>query len=292
MLDYFAANAWNPGAKTTDELLTEFCKNRYGKQSDAFNTIWSEVLPIAQMLGWGGNFWSQANRMLSGSTPLSDAAIWRNASKDQLPRLAQAPEIYEQLSKIEWSDPFVKRDSIDLARTTTDRLLTCARVTLLTAMHDWKDGKISTEQARDKVQSFERLVLSMRDILALHEDYSMYETLVQLNAAEKIQNPDFDRVLLDNASCGYCQSHQYELMNYWYLPSLTALTDWCAQRLDKDDKSDFAFPESIRKAKNDAYQKTLNSKLADMRPTLERTPENYRRTMEQAAAAARLLFGK
>ena len=285
LLNYFTANSWKPG-KTTDELLTEFCRDRYGDQSDKLLTIWRDVLPISQMLDWSGNFWSQAFSSMNGKVKPQDANVWRTSSQNQIPRLQAAPQIFTRLAEVEWSTPFVYRDSIDLARTTLDRMLTCARVTLFAAMNDWREGKISTEQARVKVNAFYELAEAMRDTLALHSDYSICETVEGMNAVEPIVNPDFDRVILDNASCEYCQSHQYELMQTWYLPCIKTVCDWATDRLDRDDKSAFTYPDSFKKVVTEKKAELLATPLKDQRPTLERTQENFKAAMLRAAKAA------
>ncbi len=290
LLHYFTENAWNPGRKTLDELLADFCVDRYGKQAKEMNVVWEKVLPISQMLGWGGNFWTQTADMLRDPGRIVKPEIWRNARKNQAPKLKEVPEIFTLLAEIDWSSPFIRRDTLDLARTAADRSLTFARVSLVYAMHEWREGRLSTEEVRIKLRAYQNLLCAFRDVLALHEDYSICETLEKMNAAEPIQNPDFDRVLLDNASCGYCQSHQYELMERWYLPSLNVFLKWCDDRLAAEDRSEFTPPEEFPKVLKETHEKLLNTKLAQMRPTLPRTPENYRRTMKNAADAARLLF--
>lgn len=290
MLHYFTENAWNPGQKSTEELLADFCTDRYGNQAQKMNAVWKKVLPISQMLDWGGNFWTQAARMLNEPTRLAKPEIWRVATENQAPKLKNAPEIFAALAEIDCSSPFVKRDVIDLARTTADRLLTFARVSLVHAMHEWKNERLSTDEVRVNLDAYEKLLCAMRNLLALHEDYSIYETLEKMNAVEPIQNPDFDRVLLDNASCGYCQSHQYELMEFWYLPSLKVFLKWCDDRLVRNDRSEFVPSAELPKVLKETHEKVLNAKLVEMRPTLPRTQENYRRTMLSAANAAQLLF--
>ena len=285
MLNFFTANSWKPG-KTTDELLTEFCRDRYGAQADEMLPIWRDVLPISQMLNWVGNFWSQTFNTMNGKVKPQDASVWRNASRDQIPRLQNAPQVFTRLAEVEWKTPFVHRDSIDLARTTLDRMLTCARVTLFAAMNDWRQGKITTEQARAKVNAYYELAEAMRDTLALHSDYSIYETVEGMNAVEPIVNPDFDRVILDNASCTYCQSHQYELMQTWYMPCINTVCDWANDRLDRDDKSVFTYPDSFKKVVTEKKAELLATPLKDQRPTLERTQENFKAVMLRAAKAA------
>ncbi|MBQ2821208.1 MAG: hypothetical protein IJF17_06445, partial [Thermoguttaceae bacterium] len=114
--------------------------------------------------------------------------------------------------------------------------------------------------------------------------------LEKLKAVEPIRNPDFDRVLLDNSSCSYCQSHQYELMEYWYLPSIRTMLDWGEDRLAREDRSKITPPTQFPKVLKETREKVLGTKLIEMRPVLPRTPENYRKAMLKAAEAAKSLL--
>ncbi|MDO4571365.1 MAG: hypothetical protein Q4D38_13345 [Planctomycetia bacterium] len=130
---------------------------------------------------------------------------------------SNAEEIFRALSQIHWNDPFLRRDTIDLARTT----------------------------ATKKADAFIALAEGMRDILALHEDYSLYETWERCNAIEPIQNPNFGWVLLDNASCHYCRSHQYELMDRWYLPVVREIAGSVKEYVSGERKDTFARPKDF-----------------------------------------------
>ena len=98
---------------------------------------------------------------------------------------------------------------------------------------------------------------------------------------EKIRNPDFEHVLYDNASCGYCRSHQYEVARHWAVPAMTDLANMLAERAAAGDKS------PIPPLNQDRYRvRSLHRPLAEMRPTLPRTPENWRRVMGELEASA------
>ncbi len=290
MLHYFTQNAWKPGVKSIEEHLADFCADRYGNQAQEMNAVWEKVLPVSQMLNWSLNFWSQTAKMMNTPERITTPGMWRSAFENQKPKLAEAPEIFRLLAEIDWSDPFIRRDTIDLARTTADRMLTFARVSVVYSMHEWREGRLSADEVRAKIAAYRELLGAMRDMLALHEDYSMWETLEKLNTVEPIRNPDFDRVLLDNASCNYCQSHQYELMAYWYLPSIQTLLSWSEDRLARGDRSAFTPPAQFPKVLKETREKVLGTKLREMRPTLPRTPETYRQTMQKASAASAALL--
>ena len=174
---------------------------------------------------------------------------------------------------------------MDLARTAADRLISAARIKLLATYHSWKGGARSCATAADVKAmgvAYVSLGRAFADLLALHTDYSLYESYLRLDAVEKIRNPDFEHVLYDNASCGYCRSHQYEVARWWAVPAMTDLANMLAERAAAGDKS------PIPPLNQDRYrERSLHRPLAEMRPALPRTPESWRRVMRDLETAAR-----
>ncbi|MDD3587472.1 MAG: alpha-N-acetylglucosaminidase TIM-barrel domain-containing protein [Thermoguttaceae bacterium] len=287
MLDYFADNAWQPGKVTTDELLAQFCKDRYNSQSDAFYSVWKDVRKPSQLLSAGGNFWSI---FVKSRVPWNATETWTNAYREQQPILQVAPSIFERLAKMEWSDDFARRDSIDLARTMADRILTCARFRVFNDMNLWRTGKLDAAHAVATIDAFEKITEAMTNLLALHDDYSLHKTLVRMNKVEPIRNPDFDKVLIDNASNGYCMSHQYELMAYWYKPTFDSVATWAKETLKSNNKNDFVKARTQMIAKRIALlKKTQTTSLANMAPNAPQTHEAYVELMKQLAQASRVI---
>ena len=175
----------------------------------------------------------------------------------------------------------MRRDAIDLARTAADRLISAARVKLLATYHDWKAGTASPASVKAAADAYVALGRAFADLLALHTDYSLYESYQRLDAVEKIRNPDFEHVLYDNASCGYCRSHQYEVAQYWAVPAMTDLAAMIVERVAAGDKS------PIPLLNQDRYRvRSLHRPLAEMRPTLPRTSDSWRRVLRDLSAAA------
>ena len=120
----------------------------------------------------------------------------------------------------------------------------------------------------------------MADTLALHTDYSLWESCLRLDAVEKVQNPDFTKTLFDNASCGYCRSHQYELARHWYAARMRKEADRLEKAVAANDRKAALFdePEAERQA-------LMERPLESLRPVLPRTASQYRATMLAIAAA-------
>lgn len=287
MLDYFTNNAWKPGEATPDELLTEFCRDRYGRQSEAFLSLWRDVMKPSQLLTAAWNFWSVFTQ---DKTAWDDAASWESEFERQRPILEVAPSMFERLAQIEWSDEFARRDSVDLARTLADRLLTLVRIRVLRDVNRWRSGALKPERAAASIDAFERLAESMTELLALHEDYSMNDTFRRTNEIEPIRNPDFGRVLIDNATNGYCMSHQYESAAHWYLPTFRLMARLERERLASDRKDGFAEErEKVVQERGALRKKMLETPLPEMAPRSTRTHSAFVETMTKMADAARTI---
>ena len=207
--------------------------------------------------------------------------------------------IFKALAEIPWSDDFLKRDTIDLARMTLDRTIVHGLSLLRRDFNEWKKGQRAGDDLPGRAARLAALVEKMADVLELHTDYSLWESFLRLDAIEKVRNPDFPRTLLDNASNGYCRSHQYELARYWYEPRAKAMATQVAKAVATNSRKAVLFPSAsgqVFKASADDLdclelagspekerQALLACPLQSMRPTLPRTEARYRATMHALA---------
>ena len=276
LLRYFTANAWRPG-QTHTALLPAFCRDRYGEDAAKFESVWRKVIPVSQMLGWQMNWGAD---LVDGSR---DYLTGRDLAKDAA-LTASVPGILAELAAIEPKDAFQRRDVIDLARTAADRALVVTRHRMMNAFDAWTDGKASAADARRLAQSYRRLVGAATDLLALHTDYSMCETLERMAQAAPGVAPNFDRVLLDNAANSYCRSHQCEIAAGWYRPYANDLTDEILRRLAADEKTKIE-KTFVRDALWGRYKRLVADGIGKYRPSLPRTAAEYRRVLGEARAA-------
>ncbi len=277
LLRYFTANAWKPG-QTHDALLPQFCRDRYGEDAAAFESAWRRTIPISNMQGWGGNWGSDLIYFGDGRG--------REETKFNADRsaLESAPGILADLAAIDPKDDFARRDMMDLARTVIDRRLIADRHSLLVLFDSWCAGKADAAPVKRAAESYLKLVRAATDLLALHTDYSLCESLDRLAAVRRIEAPDFDRVLLDNASCDYCRSHQYEIAAGWYLPFAEDVVAEFKRKLEAGDRTAIGRP--FLDAARTARKRELDEKrIFAFRPTLPRTAAEFRRVMHDAASA-------
>ena len=287
----FTDNAWRFTDTTTDAMIDAFCADRYGKQAKALAAIWKKVVPLSTKCAgkqgrWRANYADLVVNSLGRDWPLENADDGDSATVG-LEKFAAAPEIFRKLADVEWKDAFVRRDTIDLARTVADRLILELACEAQTAYLSWRDKKGATPaEALAKADLAIAFVELMKDVLALHSDFSLNETLAATDAIEEIRLPNFDEVLVQNSVNDYCASHQYEPAAYLYPRQYAAWRAEMARRFA--DASPGAKMTGVDVAA--LLKKFWKKPLTEMRPTLLRTPENYRRTMLALAKAADGLF--
>ena len=277
-LRYFTANAWRADRSDVDALLSGFCRDRYGSQAGDFEPIWRAVLPVStKNAGWGSNY----GKFIFNSLARANAAFRDARGGGELCGCENVPSAMRALAKVDVSDEFARRDAFDLARTAGDRLVMAFTKRLLREARAVADGAGSPALLKEDASLFVRLVAGMGDILELHTDYSLWESLERLNSVRKVENPDFGRVLFDNAVNNYCASHQYEAARYVYLPMARRFADWIRSFADLGGREPYPYDET-----RPELSAALARPLESMKPTAARTPENIRAAFNEFAALA------
>ena len=277
--EYFSKNVWSPKYKI-DELIPGFCRDRYGAAlAPEMEPIYRMMLPISMGHGYGSLF---ANVLPTLPRTLEKERSfrcfpWRRCLND-------APAVFRALADVEWADSRTRRDTIDIARTVADRFVYALISKLRVSLQAWRRGADNAADVKKYLAATRAMVDAFADTLALHTDYSLWESFVRLDAVENVRNRDFPQVLLDNAINDYCRGYQYEAAQYWYRPVAKDVETAVAALLDSGDrKASLAIPRTDYRAW------MLGTPLKEMAPTLERTPANYRRTMLRLAEAAEVV---
>ncbi len=273
-LRFFTANAWSHKALLHGEVLDEFCASRYGANADAMKKAWKAVLPAARLRDWEKNY-SYAALGVGGDVALKETAeriaLWKKPAEEAL-------SAFGLLAEVPWRDPFVQRDSIDIVRMAMDRLIALRIWEFGLDFTLWRKGRREGGDLPGKARRLAALCDKMADFLAMHTDYSLWESYKRLDAVEKIANPDFPKTLFENASCPYCRSHQYELARHWYARHVAAVAENVARLVAAGDRATMAVVDAEKE------RRTLKAKpLESLRPALARTEENFRQLLRDAA---------
>ena len=277
-LRYFTANAWSETPVPHGKVLDELCASRYGEHAALMKAAWQAAIPSSYLRAWGSNY----GRFMVGLG--FDAKPAPGNVKKWSGPVKEAEAVFGLLARVSWQDEFIKRDSIDIARMVLDRVIALRTMELCGEIAAWRKGEAtaSGQQQDDLVaraNTIAALCDKMADLLALHTDYSMWETFQRLDAVEKIQNPDFSKTLFENASCPYCRSHQYELARHWYAVRARQMAERLAKAVADGDRA-----AKFGGAAGESEQMRLALKakpLESLKPTLPRTEANFRKVLRE-----------
>ena len=220
--EYLARNAWESETLSVEEAVDRYCQDRYSvKDRAGMTAVWHDFMPIVEMRSWSMQdgqsghdlfpfiFWCAPFRAISAGEEeqLRLCAQYR----------AQAVRILKALAEQDTSDPMLYRDCCDIARTVIGRFL---NGTILRAEQLYAQG-CDPAPAMDAALNLNH---ALADLLSLHEDYSLYETLQGLRTVTDT-NPDFEQTLKQNAENSYCRGYIYENARYLYIPEMELLFD-------------------------------------------------------------------
>ena len=280
LIEYFTRNSWCAKDTDIDKLIDVFCKDRYGKAAESMAAIWKKVVPVSCLRNWGGTYGG-----LLAQNDIVDPTCWSMPKTEaELSKWECAvnglDDVFRDLANIDWEGDFIRRDTVDLARTALDRMITYKIFSMIRDVALWREGKRESSDFVHRANELARLSDKMADVLSLDTDYSLWESYCRLDEVEKIKNPEFTKVLFDNASCKYCRSHQYELAKHWYAVRAKEFAKRVEDMVASGDrKVDLSLQESEVQRK-----KLMEIPLNTLAPTLPRTPENYRKIMTQLAS--------
>jgi hypothetical protein len=304
LLEYLAANSWEPKEWESDQAVARYCRTRYPEELDApMQAVWKDFLVTSQTVHWShsGTRWLSFGepqyRLLDGSqfttlTPERLAGLGTEYARLR-PSLEPAPRVLDRLSAMssQWhEDPFWRRDAVDMARTVANRALLTALMRGSLEMEAWRSGEGDASRVRKLAELSRELMDSLADVLALSDEFSMAATLERLKRAEPlggiepVVNPHSEQTLKSNAENDYCRSHHYELVCYVYRPELDAFWRWVLGRIESGDKSPWRRPAEFTpqaKVIEDEFYATPLAKMAPQGPPCaEDLPKAFRRLRE------------
>lgn len=274
ILEYLSANAWSPLEKNIQQLIQDFCRNRYGRLANQMNDCWQQMLPLIETRDWSNiartQYWIKDTTNCAKGLVADDAAyrsFYESNRIEFLPILENAVCAVEGLARLEsFDDEFILRDTIDLTRTAIGPML------------NMLFGKAVLERDSIDLSGIEKVYLglwhNLAELLSLNNDFSMYHTLQELKKTAPT-NPDFEITLKHNICNSYCKQAAYELIVGLKLQEAEDVFNWLKtpdRKLD-DLKNTQCYNEVF-----------YHTSLADLQPAY--IPDT-RQVMEQCAALLR-----
>ena len=286
ILEFFTKNAWRPDALTPEALLPAFCRDRYQAAAEPMLAAWQAALPLIKLHAeLPPDFRNLASFAQREVTPRRAETLRAQGAGPAL-QMKAAPALCRTLSELPFGtgSAFVDRDAIDLARTVAGRLFSYALARYVTAQSEWAQGQAEAAAVKAAGGRCTEVLRALRDLLALHDDYSMNVSMAKLQAVHAV-NPAFEQALKGNAENGYCRSYIYELFDHYYLPQLSLYTQWVDGRVASGDvKSPLkpAPPLPMQNVVDAFYAKPLAEMAAKTPPTRQA----YRAVLERLALLA------
>ncbi|MFA6714232.1 MAG: alpha-N-acetylglucosaminidase TIM-barrel domain-containing protein [Victivallaceae bacterium] len=305
MLEYMAANAWNPVNEKIIPFLAEFCRKRYARQCPEMTAIWQKVFPLAMLNGFHGPQSPRRENFSEFSVfNIFMSDIYTKFSPENLEfhrcclakmenALPTASEAFALLSGFDPanSDEFIRRDLIDLARTVAGRLIAYGFSRLALLLNDWSNGAADENAIQILAEAIEELFVLTAELLAAHEDYSLYESLLDLQSKHEC-NPDFETTLKGNAENDYCRSYIYELFTGVYIPSNKAYFQWVRKKIATGDRSPWNDWEKRAQTHQEIVDKFYATPLAELAPDRSRAFLELPATLAKLAGTAEKITRK
>ena len=127
------------------------------------------------------------------------------------------------------------------------------------------------------------------EIIALHPDFSLCESLDRLAEEAPIFGKNFDKVLLDNASNGYCRSHQYEMAAGCYIPFAETFVREVLRRIEAGERERIP-DEWVARTRETCLNDLKGRGIEAYRPSSPRTADEYRRVLTTASQVSAKVF--
>ena len=274
MLEYTAANAWQPVGNSRAELLPRYCTARFGKLARMFERIYNELYPVTSLFVWGGDKENEANNFFNDytydqiSTPITRTPIRGELKPEYRAALEAQLEDFEKVSdavkrsgillaetKELLASAQQRREWYDLERSRRSAIIHFGIIRTGLLLDDLRHGKNVTAELRTEIANviFEEEALAK--LLGEHPDYSLAETMKTLRAAFNV-NPYFERVTIkENTVTEYCRSCIYEVFDGVTVAETRALARWI-DRVIAGKSDGREYDETLKtelKALTDAY---------------------------------------
>ncbi len=284
MLSFFTENAWKPTGRSIEEVAADFCKKRYGADAEIMHDLWQSFLktmhlPTRVYMSYFVNILTDRKTYLTRMLDPKDERNeeieqwWRDWYGEAIPFYQLKTEVYEKFAALPATlleKPFIHRDVVDMAQTMMTKKLNYDIYGIALSLLDWRRGNGDADTVRKHLNICEKGIALFADIMALHDDYSLYQSLTALGKNRPV-NPHFEEALKDNVINWYCRSASYEATKYVYLPEFAVFRNWVETQLTTENRLGAAMEfDKERKEILDGFKKVS---FKDMQPEKIRTFE-------------------
>lgn len=310
MLEYLAANSWDPSpdnvkiASFLEKFLAKRCN---APQGEKLADVWRTMLPLIKTHYWrtrSDERWRDLYPDLLFS-PLHNQ-VYYNLNADYLENCSyqiyemkkvidRAPQTFRNLAELDYSslDDMLFRDAIDLARSAALRVANYGFFLAHLKLDAWKKQVrgADSEKLLALIHANGDLMRALADLLASHEDYSLFDSLKRLERCQPT-NPNFEHTLKGNAETWYCRSFIYELFKASYIPEYEALEAQIAGDVQRGDHSYPEQPQSLKDQLEKIRDTYYDTPLKDLAPDHAAAKKALPQTLIRLAELSEIIIEK
>lgn len=295
MLEYFTANAWRPLECGLSERLDKYCADRYAVCGGEMREIWRDLFPLIECQHWNPGegianpveafFLSDWFYRVTAGDNVTHIVFYCPLEKTAscIPAALRALQAAREIARRAVGDPMTYRDLIDLVKTALSRFAHYAMTRAGKETAAWLRGEnVDKARVRRLTEIARGLIAALKDVLALHEDYSLRASYERLRR-EGAVNPVFLDTLIENTVNAYHRSYVYEHFLNLYIPETDDLFALIEDCLEKEDRERFADRKSVlAMLRAHAEKVTRDNVFAE---------EKEKKSAEEAIEAAIALIG-
>ena len=265
--EYLSYNAWEKDTPEIETLVEKFCRDRYAKcDTEKMLSVWQKFMPIVKL-----NHWSSKDY---GSDIFFKifflAKFPEKLNEENLQRIADAKHYKNDAAEVlfalcdfaENTDQMLTRDIFDIARSVLYRYINFGIINVQKLYAE----KAEIATLKKAAEDTERLLSCFTNLLSLHSDFSLYDTLKKTESVTETGR-NFEGALKQNAGCIYSRSQIYENSKYLYEGEMKLLFDEVIRCAETGDTLDVKKTEEKAAPIRDYY---YNTPLCDMEKQREK----------------------
>ena len=294
MLEYFTSNSWRPTGLSIEEVANKLCEDRYGESSVLMKKVWSAFLPLLELPDkyyvplpfnmldhttdrhpvWqileGGEYIHRVDFREYWEKHNGDMKYYASDIKKVLFEIANMPKsVFEK--------PFIRRDTVDIMKTVSFKMLqyTCAE-----ALYEMRESTQGSDASaiKEKLTRVKKMLSALGDVLGLSEDYSMLASYNDLSKNREI-NPAFAEAYRENVVNHYCRTGIYEVVKGIYEKEVDVFNKWAFERLDGNRS--FSYTPDLKEAKDRIFEEFMETPLESFHTS---KTDDYKEIAERMSA--------
>jgi len=279
MLEYFRENAWNPQNRSINEIASDMCFKRYEEDEAKMLEIWNAFLPTMKLptRDYMASFFDVLNTekaiflkmfMLEHKDQAECEKYWNGFEDLEKPFIKDMKNTISLIYKLPenvYTKPFIHRDVVDMIKTIVIKKTHYSFIKLSHLILRWRRGKNEEKQIREILEYNEKMLCIFKEILGLHEDYSMYHSLLELKKNRPI-NPYFENTLKENVVNWYCRTSAYEAVEGIYIKEFAVFKKWLEEKIEANDRTNMDM-SSFSEEKERIFEEFISIPLKDFHVT-------------------------